>query len=210
MHWMLATSNQGKGREFSEHFKPFSEIKLSMQSAFNVPSVPEPADTFLENALIKARHGCQWAGMPVIADDSGLVVPALSGQPGVHSSRYAGQDADDASNTQKLLDAMAHLEGCDREAHFYCALVFLRHAGDPVPLVSFGQWSGTIMREPQGCGGFGYDPVFFVAKQGCSAALLPVKLKNSLSHRGAAIKALVHDMRQLGILNQFSNNPTIS
>jgi XTP/dITP diphosphohydrolase len=141
----------------------------------------------VENALLKARHAAQHSGLPALADDSGLVVDALGGAPGIYSARYAGSQASDQDNVEKLLTTLGTVPDAQRTAHFYCALVYLRHEADPIPLICTGSWEGLITQTPQGAGGFGYDPVFFVASEGKTAAQLSPELKNRLSHRGQAL-----------------------
>lgn len=191
---VLASGNKGKVAEFSQLFANNS-ISVLPQSAFNVPDVPETGTTFVENAIIKARHAAQLTGLPAIADDSGLVVEALNGEPGIYSARYAGEHGNDGANCVKLLDAMQ--EHTNRQARFLCVLVFMRHAKDPTPIICQGEWHGEISQQASGNGGFGYDPIFYVPEQKCSAAELDKAVKNSISHRG---KALVQLMQQLQTL----------
>ncbi|NIR30428.1 MAG: RdgB/HAM1 family non-canonical purine NTP pyrophosphatase [Gammaproteobacteria bacterium] len=160
------------------------------QSAYNVPAVEETALTFVENALLKARRACEVSGLPAIGDDSGLVVDALAGAPGIRSARYAGPRAGDADNIRKLLGELSGVADRDRAARFYCAMVYLRHARDPAPVVCDGSWEGRILEAPRGGGGFGYDPVFYVPTHECTAAELDPATKNALSHRGQALRAL--------------------
>jgi XTP/dITP diphosphohydrolase len=161
------------------------------QSDWALQEAVEDGLSFIENALIKARHAARLTGMPALGDDSGLVVDALGGAPGIHSARYAGADADDAANIRKLLQALAGVGEAQRGAHFYCAMALMRHAGDPAPLLATGKWDGHVLEEPAGSDGFGYDPLFGVPGEGCSAAQLPAELKNRLSHRGQALAALL-------------------
>ncbi len=170
------------------------------QADWRVSEAVEDGLSFIENALIKARHAARCTGLQALGDDSGLVVDALGGMPGIYSSRFAGAGADDKANNQKLLHALREVAEPDRTAHFYCAMVFVRHAEDPAPLVSTGKWPGTIMKQPRGEGGFGYDPLFWVPGSGCSSAELPADVKNQLSHRGQALAALAEQMR-----DEFSN-----
>ena len=158
------------------------------QRDLGIPSAPETRTTFIENALDKARHVSAAAGMPAIADDSGLAVHALGGAPGVRSARYAGEDATDADNNAKLIAAMADID--DRRASFHCAVVFMRSPDDPVPVIATASWSGHIVVDPSGAGGFGYDPHFFIDAMGCTAAELDPSVKNEISHRGQAVRAL--------------------
>lgn len=189
---VLATGNQGKVREFASLFADYG-VDVIAQKDLGVSDVPETGTTFVENAIIKARHAAHETGLPAIADDSGLVVDALGGAPGIYSARYAGENANDSANIDKLLQ---ELHGkSNRKAHFFCTLVFMRHAGDPVPLVSQGKWQGEILTSRSGDGGFGYDPVFYVPSHGCSAAELEKAEKNRISHRGNALGILLDNMR---------------
>jgi len=183
---VVATGNQGKVTELARLFAALS-VNLRPQSEFSVTPAEETGSTFVENAILKARAVCEQTGLPALADDSGLEVDALLGAPGVHSARYAqGRDGDDEANKSKLLEAMARVPDGSRQARFHCVLILLRHANDPVPLIAQGRWEGTILREPQGEGGFGYDPLFFVPSHGVSAAELDPAKKNAISHRGKA------------------------
>jgi XTP/dITP diphosphohydrolase len=188
---VLATGNRGKLAELRSLLAG-TGIELRSQADFAVPEVAETGLSFVENAILKARHAAAHTGLPALADDSGLAVDALAGQPGVHSARYAGEPSDDAANNRKLLDALAGVPDEHRGACFHCVLALLRHAGDPVPLICSGTWEGRILRAPAGGGGFGYDPLFLVEAEGCSAAELPRELKNRLSHRGQALARLLH------------------
>lgn len=190
---VLATGNPGKVREFAELFAPHA-IEVVPQSDFGVPDVAETGLTFVENALIKARNAAAHTGMPAIADDSGLEVDHLNGAPGIYSARYAG-DGGSAANNAKLLEALAGVAATQRGARFQCLLVYLRHAEDPTPVICQGTWEGRILEAPQGGQGFGYDPLFYVPGEDCSAAQLPAERKNALSHRGQALACL---LRALG------------
>lgn len=170
-------------------------LEIIPQVELNVPPVAETGLTFVENALIKARHATAYTRMPAIADDSGLVVPALHGAPGIYSARYAGEKAMDGQNTKKLLLNMENLPDEKRQAYFYCALVFIRYELDPVPLIASGQWQGAILREPKGDNGFGYDPVFYIPEHQCSAAELTTDLKNQISHRALVLQALLKQLK---------------
>lgn len=187
---VLATGNQGKVKEFATLLERFN-INVKPQSEFNVPDVAETGTTFVENAIIKARHAAKITGLPAIADDSGLEVDALRGAPGVYSARYAGENASDDDNTQKLLKALEAVEPSKRSARFHCVLVYMRHENDPTPLICHGQWEGQITTEKMGEQGFGYDPVFWQEDLQKTSAQLPRDIKNNLSHRGQALKALV-------------------
>lgn len=202
--YVLASDNAGKLREMAAMFEPLGFV-VHPQSDFQVPpGVAETGSTFIENALIKARHAATHTNMACIADDSGLVVPALRGAPGIYSARYAGPQAGSKANMNKLLEALVGMEGEDRSAHFYCALVCLKSADDPAPLVATGQWHGHILPAPQGDGGFGYDPVFAVTAVGApcpqrSAAEMSAVEKARHSHRGQALRMLVKFVRQGGV-----------
>jgi XTP/dITP diphosphohydrolase len=188
MKVMLATRNNGKIIEMRRLLEPLG-LELDNQTDTDIPSPVEDGQTFVENALIKARAVSLASSTPAIADDSGLVVPALDGRPGIYSSRFANIDASDAENNSELLTQLANQES--RAAYFFCCMVFLRHAQDPTPIIAYGQWWGEILREPQGEGGFGYDPLFYVADESYSAAQLPAQTKNRLSHRGQASQHLI-------------------
>lgn len=186
---ILASSNPGKLREIRAVLAD-SGIDVRPQDEFNVPDAPETGLTFIENAILKARNASRAAGLPALADDSGLCVDALDGAPGVYSARYAGPDATDADNVAKLLAALVDVPAARRGARFQCVLALLRHAGDPMPVICQGTWEGAIQRESTGANGFGYDPVFHVPDQGCSAAELDSDAKNRISHRGRALAEL--------------------
>lgn len=190
---VLATGNAGKVKEFASLLAPLN-IQVVPQSEFNVSSVPETGTTFVENAIIKARHAAKETGLPAIADDSGLVVHALGGAPGIYSARYAGEDASDGDNIARMLENLGN-DNHERSAHFQCVLVLMRHADDPIPLISEGQWHGSITRQTHGDGGFGYDPVFYVDAFKCTAAELEKSQKNAVSHRGIAMKHLLKEMQ---------------
>jgi XTP/dITP diphosphohydrolase len=185
---VLASGNAGKIREIQAILA--GQVILP-QAAFNVAECPETGCTFVENALLKARNAALQSGLPAIADDSGLIVDALHGAPGVRSARYAGEAASDQDNVQKLLSALADVPDGQRTARFVCVLALLQHAEDPCPLIAQSVWEGHILRQPVGERGFGYDPVFWVAEQQCSSAQLPAELKNALSHRGQALRQLL-------------------
>lgn len=198
--YVLASGNPGKLREMAEMFKPLGII-VRPQSEWQVPEAEETASTFVENSLIKARQAASCTGLPAIADDSGLVVPVLQGEPGIFSARYAGENANANSNMRKLLEKLEGKTGAERSAYFFCALVLVESAGDPAPLIATGHWHGKILDEPRGDGGFGYDPVFGVVSpsgQGlqCSAAELTPLEKSRLSHRGQALRDLVRQLRE--------------
>lgn len=186
---VLATGNQGKVREMADLLAEFG-FDVMAQSEFNVSDVAETGTTFIENAIIKARHAAKETGMAAIADDSGLEVDYLAGAPGVYSARYAGEGASDADNLNKLLEAMQGVPQEQRTARFHCVLVLMRHADDPTPLVCHGKWEGRILEQAHGSNGFGYDPVFFVPEENCASAELEPARKKQLSHRGQALNKL--------------------
>jgi XTP/dITP diphosphohydrolase len=185
---VLASGNAGKLREFHRLLAPLG-IEVIAQSELGIPEADEPYSTFVENALAKARNACARTKLPALADDSGICVRALGGAPGVHSAYYAGAAKDDSRNNAKLIAALAGI--ADRRAHYACVLTLLRHEHDPEPIVAEGAWHGTIIDEPRGRGGFGYDPHFLDAETGMTGAELPLERKNELSHRGKAIRALI-------------------
>lgn len=187
---ILATSNQGKVKELSNLLADH-QLEIIPQSEFDVPDVPETGTTFVENAIIKARHAARITGLPAIADDSGLEVDALNGAPGIYSARYAGDNASDQENYEKLLTELAEVEKIKRTARFHCVLVYMRHADDPTPVICHGSWEGSITKEPSGNKGFGYDPVFWVEDEQLTSAQLPRAVKNVLSHRGLALSKLL-------------------
>lgn len=190
---VLATGNAGKLREMAALLAPIG-FQLRAQGELGIAAAAETAVTFVENALQKARHASRAARLPAIADDSGLVVPALGGAPGVRSARYAGDDATDAQNNRKLIGALTGIE--DRSAWFFCALVFIERPEDPAPLLATGLWRGQIIDQPRGEGGFGYDPHFLVPHLGRTSAELAPEEKNALSHRGQAVAALLQRLRE--------------
>jgi len=194
---VIASSNAGKLAEFGELFADRTGIQLLSQGALGVSDAEETGLTFVENALLKARHASRETGLPSLADDSGLCVDALGGAPGLYSARYAGMGADASSNIAKLLAALQGVPTLQRGAHFYAVIVLLRHAEDPQPLIAEGVWSGIILDEPRGIGGFGYDPVFLDPALGRSAAELEPALKHRISHRGRAIAALRENLSAL-------------
>jgi XTP/dITP diphosphohydrolase len=185
---VLASGNEGKLREFRRLLAPLG-IEVIPQAELDIPEAPEPHVTFVENALAKARHASALAGLPALADDSGVCVRALGGAPGVQSARYGGEPRSDARNNTRLI---AELQGVtDRRAHYVCVLVLLRHAGDPEPVIAEGAWHGVIVDGPRGAGGFGYDPHFLDEASGLTGAELPLEQKNAISHRGKAMRALL-------------------
>jgi XTP/dITP diphosphohydrolase len=192
---VLASSNRGKLAEFAPLLADAGFV-LRTQGEFGVGDAVEDGASFVENALIKARHASAATGRPALGDDSGLLVDALDGAPGLYSARYAGTHGDSAANIEKLLRALDDVPDARRTARFHCTLVLVRHADDPRPLIADGEWPGTILRAPRGAGGFGYDPVFFDPALGLGAAELDEASKNRHSHRGRAIarlRALLHE-----------------
>jgi XTP/dITP diphosphohydrolase len=183
---VLASGNQGKLHEFSKLFSDFG-TKVIPQTDLGIDSPEETGLSFIENALLKARHASAVTKLPALADDSGLVVPALDGAPGLYSARFAGSNASDRDNLSLLLDRMKDLNGADRQCHYICGLALVRHATDPDPVVVIGRWHGQIIDAPRGDGGFGYDPVFLPDGLSQTAAELCSETKNQLSHRGLAV-----------------------
>lgn len=192
---VLATGNPGKVKELANMLSSLN-INVVPQSDFNVGEVAETGTTFVENAIIKARHAAKITGMPAIADDSGLEVDGLNGAPGVYSARFAGTGASDQDNIDKLLVDLGN--NPIRSARFWCVLVLMRHADDPTPLICSASWEGKITLTQNGNGGFGYDPVFFVAEQNCTSAELTKEQKNAVSHRGQALQKLLLELQQKG------------
>lgn len=188
--WVLASRNAKKLAEMTTLLAPLG-LRLRLVSEFTDEAAEEPAPSFVENALLKARHAARVSGLPAIADDSGIEVDALHGRPGVHSARYAGEPASDERNNRKLLQELSGVAEADRGARFVCVMVGLRHADDPVPLIAQGIWRGRILASPRGAQGFGYDPLFFVPELGCSSAELPAEQKNRFSHRAQAAQMLL-------------------
>jgi XTP/dITP diphosphohydrolase len=189
---VLASNNKGKLKEFNELLSTVG-FSVHPQGEFDVPEAEEPFHTFVENALTKARHASRLTGLPALADDSGVCVNALGGAPGVYSARYAGEPKSDARNNEKLsADLAAH---ADKSAYYYCVLVFVRHADDPQPVIADGRWNGEMIAEPRGENGFGYDPYFYIPSLGKCVAELAPEQKNSLSHRGQALRALVEKLK---------------
>lgn len=190
---VIASNNSGKLREIRLLLEPLG-IEVLLQSAFDFPEAEEPHCTFVENALAKARHASKNTGLPALADDSGICVNILGGKPGILSARYAGEPKSDERNNQKLVEALQNQS--DRRAYYYCVIALLRHPEDPQPIIADGSWHGEILLNPRGNGGFGYDPYFFLANLGKTAAELPMEQKNRISHRGKALAQLVERIRQ--------------
>jgi XTP/dITP diphosphohydrolase len=197
---VLASGNNGKLREFSALFSPLN-IELISQSTLNIPDAPEPHPTFIENALAKARHASLLSGLPAIADDSGICVRSLNGQPGIHSARYA-ETADgtrsDAANNQKLIHALQGVT--DRSAWYVAVLVLVTRPDDPQPVVAECIWKGEIIDSPRGDHGFGYDPYFYLPDQRCTAAELGPDIKNKISHRGQAMQSMIRQLQMHNLI----------
>ncbi|MGH1543776.1 MAG: RdgB/HAM1 family non-canonical purine NTP pyrophosphatase [Arenicella sp.] len=185
---VLASSNQGKIAELQDKLTPLG-YQILAQSEFDYEDAVEDGLSFVENAIIKARHACEHTGLPAIADDSGLEVAALQGAPGIYSARYAGDQATDDDNNAKLLSALAN--ETNRSARFQCALVFMRHAKDPTPIICQGNWHGKIVEQTQGNNGFGYDPLFYIPELKLTSAQLSPEHKQQISHRAQALKQLI-------------------
>lgn len=191
---VLASGNKGKIREFNQRLGDLG-VKIRPQSEFDTPEAQETGLTFIENAILKARQAAKHTGLPALADDSGIEVDALNGQPGIYSARYSGPNATDASNNEKLLTALTDIPEHDKTARFQCVLVFLRHADDPTPLICQASWEGRIVSPTDGANGFGYDPIFYVDSEQCTAAELTPERKNSISHRGQAMDQLIEQFK---------------
>ena len=197
---VIASNNPGKLREISTILAPLA-MEVVPQGSLGVSAAEEPYGTFIENALTKARHASRVTGLPALADDSGVCVHALGGEPGVHSARYAEttgaapRDDQDRRNNDKLLQALANVS--DRSAHYYCVIVLVRRADDPQPLIAEAEWHGEILKAPRGQGGFGYDPLFLLPEFGRTGAELLPEEKNRVSHRGRALAILVERLRTL-------------
>ena len=190
---VLASRNPGKLREFGELLAPLG-IEVVPQAALGVPDAEEPHTTFVENALAKARNAARHTRLPALADDSGICVAALDGEPGVHSARFAGEPKSDQRNNEKLVQLLAG--NPDRRAHYYCVVVLVRHAEDPEPLTAEGRWQGELIDAPRGGGGFGYDPHFLLPDLGRTAAELEAHEKHAVSHRGKALRRLLALLRE--------------
>lgn len=192
---IIASGNPGKLREIGQILKPLG-FEVLPQSDFAVPECPEPHVTFIENCLAKARHASLHSGLPALADDSGICVEALNGAPGIYSARYSGEPKSDERNNEKLVAALKGQP--NRKAHYYCVIVLVRHADDPEPLIAEGRWQGEIIDAPRGAGGFGYDPHFYLPEFGRTGAELTANEKNSVSHRGKALRELVEKLQSTG------------
>jgi len=198
MKLVLASSNTGKLAEFAQILADVQpDWELVPQAHFKINDAEETGHSFIENAILKARHAAQMSGLPALADDSGLCVDALNGAPGIHSARYTGEHGNAQVNIDKLLNALRNVPKPDRSARFHCALALLRHPHDPEPLIAEGHWHGLILPAARGQGGFGYDPVFFDPVLGQSAAELAPPLKHQVSHRGRALQQLRERLQAL-------------
>lgn len=191
---VLASGNSGKLREFNQLLQACG-FTVKAQSELDVSSVEETGLSFVENAILKARHASAATGLPALADDSGIEVDALRGEPGIYSARFAGADASDTENNTKLLQLLQGVPDELRTARYQCVLVLMRHATDPTPVICQAAWEGRILHQPTGEGGFGYDPLFFVPEHNCSAAQLPKASKNAISHRGRAMAQLLRELQ---------------
>jgi XTP/dITP diphosphohydrolase len=189
---VLASNNEGKIREIRRLLTPLG-VEVIAQAQLGVPEAAEPHGTFIENALAKARQASRLTELPALADDSGICVDALNGEPGVHSARFAGEPRSDERNNDHLLELLAQSD--DRRAHYYCVIVLVRHGCDPQPLIAEGEWNGEILRERRGTGGFGYDPLFLDPLLGKTGAELSIDEKNRISHRGKALGLLLERLR---------------
>ncbi|MGH1439940.1 MAG: RdgB/HAM1 family non-canonical purine NTP pyrophosphatase [Cellvibrionaceae bacterium] len=192
---VLASNNKGKLREFNDMFAD-TDIHIIPQGEFDVEDAIEDGLSFVENAIIKARHACKETSLPAIADDSGLEVDFLKGAPGIYSARYSGEHGNDRAHNQLVLEQLTGLEQEKRTARFQCVLAFMRHADDPTPLICQASWEGFILEEERGVNGFGYDPLFWVPEHECSSAELSKETKNSLSHRGKALQLLLAALKE--------------
>ncbi len=190
---VLASSNPGKLRELSALLDE-SRYKIIPQADLNVPEVAETGTTFVENAIIKARHAAQYTGLAALADDSGIVIDALNGEPGVHSARFSGSDASDESNNILLVEKLRSVPEAQRSARYQAVIVYMRNAADPSPIICEGSWEGIMVLEAKGSGGFGYDPYFYLPDYGCTSAELSADEKNRISHRGQALRLLLEKL----------------
>jgi XTP/dITP diphosphohydrolase len=190
---VLASANPGKLREFEALLAPLG-MEIVPQASLGVTETEEPHGTFVENALAKARHASRRTRLPALADDSGICVESLGGEPGVHSARFAGEPRSDARNNEKVVELLADKD--NRRAHYYCVVVLMRHSEDPEPVIAEGSWAGEIVAQPRGTSGFGYDPHFFLRDFGKTAAELDPEQKNLLSHRGKAMRRLLAKLKE--------------
>jgi XTP/dITP diphosphohydrolase len=201
MHSIVLASGNSKKLKELEAILSGTNVSLLPQTALGIPDAVEDGLSFVENAIIKARHACRLSGLPAIADDSGLEVDALQGAPGIYSARFAAEtkhgNSHDEANNQKLLALLRDVPTAQRSARFQCVIVFMRHAEDPTPLICQGTWEGLILSEPAGEGGFGYDPLFYVPTHACASAQLPPAEKNRISHRGQALQQLMQHISMI-------------
>ena len=204
---VLASGNPGKLKEF-QALLAIAHFEVLPQADFFATEAEESGLSFVENAIIKARYAADRSGLPALADDSGLEVDCLRGTPGIYSGRFAGENASDEDNNRKLLDQLRNIPEEQRSARFQCVLVYMRHAEDPSPLICQGTWEGMILSEPQGRSGFGYDPLFFVPDQNCTSAQLPADTKNTVSHRGQAMKKLLAAFARAGVNKNTEGSAT--
>jgi XTP/dITP diphosphohydrolase len=193
---ILASYNPGKLREIREILAPLG-ANIASPAGFSIPEPEETGSSFVENAILKARHAAYHTGLAALADDSGLEVDALNGQPGIYSARYAGAESSDQQNLEKLLEELRGIPAVERSARYQCLVVYMRHWHDPTPLICQGTWEGQISTSPRGTQGFGYDPIFYLPDQHCTAAELPPEEKNRLSHRGKALRCLLAALKPL-------------
>ncbi|HET9680347.1 MAG TPA: RdgB/HAM1 family non-canonical purine NTP pyrophosphatase, partial [Gammaproteobacteria bacterium] len=187
---VIASNNAGKLKEMQALLEPLGISPVTQQS-LGIEAAEETGLTFIENAILKARHAARESGLPALADDSGLAVDALHGAPGIYSARFAGNNTNDAANNEKLLQALENVPDTQRTARYHCVIVYLTHNDDPTPIIAHGQFEGCILTAPQGSNGFGYDPLFFIASENATAAQLTPERKNAISHRGQALRALI-------------------
>lgn len=193
---VIASGNPGKLRELSALLEPL-DYEVHIQSEFDVPDVAETGTTFVENAIIKARHAAGFTGLPAIADDSGIEVDALDGAPGVYSARFSAPDASDEKNNALLVEKLRNVPEDQRTARYRAVIVYMSHAKDPSPIICEGSWEGQIVLAPKGQGGFGYDPYFYVPTHGCTSAELTAEQKNAISHRGQALRQLAEKLAKI-------------
>ncbi len=196
---VLASGNAGKVREINKLLSVY-DFEVLPQTNFNVPEAIEDGLSFVENAIIKARHAAKLTGLPAIADDSGIEVDALNHAPGIYSARYSGEGANDKRNNEKMLKELEGVSEADRSARYQCVMVFMRDGNDPMPIIGQGSLEGRILTSPVGEGGFGYDPIFHLPGHKCSAAELTLEEKNIISHRAKALNALLVQLKQAGII----------
>jgi XTP/dITP diphosphohydrolase len=201
---VLASNNQGKLKEFHTLFSS-TDVDIVSQKKYEIDDADETGLSFIENAIIKARHACEKTGLAAIADDSGLAIDYLQGAPGIYSARYAGTHGDDKANNRKALSALSNIPAEQRGARFVCALAFMRHANDPTPIVCQASWEGVIAEKESGDNGFGYDPLFFLPEYGCSSAELTKETKNSISHRAKALQLLLLTLQENGLLTHHAS-----